>query len=95
MGLYLGTIALAREHNIATLFVLTETRLAKHLSRLGVEIRQIGSPIDHRGRRVPSVMTVASILDGLNFMVRPLYEVIAQEVRAGIESQRNSVLIAR
>ena len=41
VGLYLGTIALAREHDIKTLFVLTEPKLARHLARLGVVVRQI------------------------------------------------------
>jgi N-acyl amino acid synthase of PEP-CTERM/exosortase system len=95
IGLYLGTIALAREHNIATLFVLTEPRLAHHLERLGVAIRQIGGPVEHRGTRVPSMMTVASIVDGLNFVIRPLYEVVAAEVKAGVAAQRQPSLMAR
>ena len=93
VGLYLGTIALAREHDIKTLFVLTEPKLAKHLARLGVVIRQIGGPVQHRGTRVPSVMTVASIIDGLNFMVRPLYRVVAAQVGVGIAVQRESVTV--
>jgi N-acyl amino acid synthase of PEP-CTERM/exosortase system len=93
VGLYLGTIALAREHNITTLFVLTEPKLAKHLARLGVVIRQIGGPVEHRGKRVPSVMTVASIIDGLNFIVRPLYRVVAAQVGAGIAVQRQDATV--
>ena len=93
VGLYLGTIALAREHDITTLFVLTEPKLAKHLARLGVVIRQIGGPVEHRGRRVPSVMTVASIIDGLNFIVRPLYRVVAAQVGAGIAVQRQDATV--
>lgn len=93
VGLYLGTIALAREYGITTLFVLTEPRLAKHLARLGVVIRQIGGAVDHRGIRVPSMMTVATIIDGLNFIVRPLYEVIVAEIRAGIAAQRQAITV--
>jgi len=90
VGLYLATVELARLHNIATLLVLTEPRLAHHLGRLGVDLRQIGGPIEHRGMRMPSIMTVASIVDGLNFLVRPLYKVVAEEVVAGIQAQRGT-----
>jgi len=95
IGLYLGTIALAREHNIATLFVLTEPRLQHHFARLGVNIRQIGSPVEHRGTRVPSMMTVAGIVDGLNFVMRPLYEVVAAEVKQGVHAHREASLVTR
>jgi len=68
--------------------VLTEPRLAKHLARLGVDIRQIGGPIEHRGTRVPSSMTVSSVMGGINFVIRPLYKVVAEEVRLGVRAQR-------
>jgi N-acyl amino acid synthase of PEP-CTERM/exosortase system len=86
VGLYLGTIELARLHGIETLFVLTEPRLTKHFTRLGVEVRQVGAEVDHRGIRVPSMMSVSRIIDGLNFIVRPLYREIAKEVRNGVEA---------
>ena len=88
VALYLGTIELAALHGIDTLFVLTEPRLASHFSKLGVRIQQIGGPIEHRGTRVPSMMSVQSILSGLNFVVRPLYKVIAAEMRAALETNR-------
>ena len=91
VGLYLGTIELARQHGIMNLLVLTEPRLASHLGRLGVEMRQIGGAVEHRGLRVPSVMTVSAVLDGLNFLIRPLYKVVAEEVRLGVERARGTV----
>jgi len=39
-------------------------------------------------------MTVASILDGLNFLVRPLHKVIADEVVAGVRTQRATAVAA-
>ena len=51
-------IAQARHHGIETLFMLTERRLAKQLSRLGVNVHKIGAPIEHRGIRYPSMMSV-------------------------------------
>jgi N-acyl amino acid synthase of PEP-CTERM/exosortase system len=85
VGLYLGTIELARLHRIETLFVLTEPRLAAHFAWLGVEIKRIGRAIEHRGTRIPSMMRVSSIIEGLNFIMRPLYEEIAQEVRESLQ----------
>jgi len=84
VGLYLGTIELAALHGIDTLFVLTEPRLASHLAKLGVRIQQIGGPVEHRGTRVPSMMRVTSIISGLNFIVRPLYRVISEEVNKAV-----------
>jgi len=80
-GLYLGIIELAALHGIENLFVLTEARLVHQLARLGVTLTQIGTAVEHRGMRVPSVLRVSSIVAGLNFVVRPLYQVIAQQVR--------------
>lgn len=91
VGLYLGTLELARLNGIETLFMLTEPRLAKHFARLGVKVEQIGRPVEHRGRRVPSMMKVRSIIEGLNFIVRPLYKVIAEEVRRAVRDQARSV----
>lgn len=88
IGLYLGTLELARLHGVDTLFVLTEPRLAQHFARLGVEVAQIGGAIEHRGIRVPSMMRVRSIIDGLNFIMRSLYDVIAEEVQEGLARQQ-------
>jgi N-acyl amino acid synthase of PEP-CTERM/exosortase system len=75
-------------YGIETLFVLTEPRLAKHLARLGVDIKQVGGPVEHRGTRILSIMTVASVMGGINFVIRPLYKVVAEEVRLGVRAQR-------
>ncbi len=79
-GLYLGMIAQARHHGIETLFMLTERGLAKQLARLGVGLRDGGPPIEHRGIRYPSMMSVQEVVDGLSFFVRPLFAVIAGEM---------------
>ncbi|HVC10899.1 MAG TPA: PEP-CTERM/exosortase system-associated acyltransferase [Burkholderiales bacterium] len=88
IGLYLGTVELAALHGIESLFILTEPKLAKHFARLGVEVTPIGSAVEHRGMRVPSVMMVGNIIGGLNVFVRPLYEAIAEEVRQAVRLQR-------
>lgn len=87
VALYLATTELASLHGIEHMFVLTEARLATHFARLGVNVRQIGAPVEHRGRRIPSMLDVKEILGGLNGIVRPLYNVIAGEVRDGMRDQ--------
>jgi N-acyl amino acid synthase of PEP-CTERM/exosortase system len=84
VALYLATLELAALHGIETLFVLTEPRLASHFARLGVDIKHIGAPVEHRGTRIPSMMSVSSIIEGLNFIMRPFHTVIAHEVRQGM-----------
>ena len=79
-------IAQAQRFGIDTLFVLTEPRLARHLSLLGVHIKRIGGPVEHLGKRVPSMMSVPSIVGGFGPFVRPLYEQIAGEVTRGYGS---------
>lgn len=86
LAVYLCLIALARHYRISTLFVLTEPRLAANLSRLGVRVEQIGGAIEHRGTRVPSMLSVDEIIGGMNFVVRALFEVVSREVRDGIEA---------
>jgi len=80
VGLYLGMIAQARRHGVETLFMLTEPRLARHLSLLGVRIQRVGGPVEHRGRRVPSMLSVPGIVKSFGPFVRPLYETIEAEI---------------
>lgn len=87
VALYLATTELAALRGIHTMFLLTEPRLASHFAKLGVNIIQIGDPVEHRGVRIPSVVNVRKIIDGLNFIMRPLYDTVAQQVREGIEEQ--------
>lgn len=85
IGLYLGAMALAERHGVDTLFVLTEPRLASHFAKLGVEIRQIGGPVEYRGTRIPSMMDVDSIIKGLRFVVKPIWKVIREEIDRGYQ----------
>ncbi|MCB1915431.1 MAG: PEP-CTERM/exosortase system-associated acyltransferase [Rhodocyclaceae bacterium] len=85
VGLYLGAVCLADRQGIETLFVLTEPRLAAHFGKLGVKIRQIGEPVDHRGLRVPSMMDVQSIIKGMRWLLRPIWETVKAQIEAGHE----------
>ncbi|THF60497.1 PEP-CTERM/exosortase system-associated acyltransferase [Pseudothauera rhizosphaerae] len=85
IGLYLGAVALASRSGIDTLFVLTEPRLASHFAKLGVEIRQIGGGVEHRGLRVPSVMDVPGIVKNMRLIIKPIWRVIQEEIEQGYE----------
>lgn len=80
VSLYLGLVAIASIQGVETLFMLTEPRLAGHFAKLGVTVRQIGSPIEHRGLRIPSMMRVSEGVSGLNADCRPLFLELMQEV---------------
>lgn len=83
VSLYMGSIAIAREAGVQTLFVLTEPRLASHFARLGVRIRQIGAPVEHRGQRVPSMIDVEDVVRTMHRMMRPLWRVVSDQVLQG------------
>lgn len=84
IGLYLGTTELARLNGIDTLFVLTEERLASHFVKLGFQLQFIGSPVEHHGKRIPSMMSVSIIITNMRPMLRPLYQTIAADIRAAL-----------
>ena len=81
VGLYLGIIAVATLHEIQRLYVLTEPRLSGHLRNLGIGITQVGTPVEHRGVRVPSMIHVASVQTGLRPTVLPFYDHIQDSIR--------------
>ena len=70
----------------AAVFVLTEPRLAKHFSHLGVEVRQIGGPISHRGTRIPSLMQVEEIIRNMRSLIRPLWEIVHEQIKRGFDA---------
>ena len=88
VALYLAITELAALHGIHTMFLLTEPRLAAHFQKLGVNIIQVGDPVEHRGLRIPSVVNVRKIIDGLNFIMRPLYDAISEQVQERLEQQQ-------
>ncbi|HEX6736072.1 MAG TPA: PEP-CTERM/exosortase system-associated acyltransferase [Azonexus sp.] len=83
VSLYLSAISLALHAGRDILFTLTEPRLANHFLRLGVDIRQIGSPISHRGIRVPSMIDVKSVIRSMRSSMRPLWQAVNEEIHLG------------
>lgn len=89
LALYLATVELARLNGIELLFVLTEERLASHFRKLGVNILTIGAPVEHRGKRIPSMMHTGAIIGDLKPIFQPLYHAIAADVAHGLKLFRN------
>lgn len=85
ISLYLGVVALAARNGIDTLFVLTEPRLANHFARLGVNIRQIGEAVTHRGTRIPSMIDVRDVIDNMRLLMKPLWREVASEIDQSYE----------
>ena len=80
IALYFGCAALARKSGVEHVLVLTEPRLSAHFRKLGMNIRQIGTGVEHRGHRVPSVIDSTTFPDDIHFALRSLYALIEEEV---------------
>lgn len=80
VSLYLAAAAVARRLQVEHVFVLTEPRLASHFTRIGFDIRCVGSAIEHRGSRVPSLLSSSKVVENLRPMIRPLYDIVQQSV---------------
>jgi N-acyl amino acid synthase of PEP-CTERM/exosortase system len=85
MSLYLGAAAVARRLSVENVFVLTEPRLASHFVRLGFDIHPIGDEIEHRGARVPSLLSSSKVVGNLRPLIKPLYAVIDRLVNRSFE----------
>lgn len=95
VGLYLGAVALAHRHGIEYLFTLTEPRLAQHFGKLGVRVRQIGEPVEHRGLRIPSMLHVPQIMSGMRRFLRPMWKEVNLQIEAAYAEQaRDAALVA-
>ena len=80
VSLYIAAVQLAERHGIEYLLTLTEPRLADHFAKLGVHIVPIGTAVEHRGTRVPSLLRVSDITANLRLFVRPLWKVIHEQI---------------
>lgn len=86
VSLYLGMACIALKLGIEHVFVLTEPRLASHFVRIGFDIHQIGGAIEHRGTRVPSMLSSSKTVAGLRPLIKPLYAVIEESVDAAFKA---------
>lgn len=91
VALYYGAIALAKRLGLDMVFILTEPRLAKHFNKIGFRVHPIGTPIEHRGQRIPSLVTVAETEENLPRSIRPLYQLLCDEIGSGFDGQSKTL----
>ncbi len=94
LGLYYGAVELARLHGVKLLFILTEERLANHFNKLGFEIQFIGAPTEHHGQRFPSMFSIDKTIQNIRPAIYPLYQTIAEDIKAGLEGNDTSSIMA-
>lgn len=86
ISLYMGTIKLAHSHGVNYLFMLTEPRLASHFQKLGADLQIIGDSVNHRGKRIPSMLNINEVINNMRFIFRPLYRTIVADIeKNGLE----------
>lgn len=91
VSLYLAAAAVAQRLGIEHVFVLTEPRLASHFTRIGFDIRPVGGAIEHRGLRVPSLLSSSKVVANLRPLIRPLYEVVESAVTRAYEAHEKAL----
>lgn len=80
ISLFMGTIRLAQIKGIDYLFLLTDEKLAHHFSKLGSDIQPIGKPVEHRGKRVPSVVCISKTINKMKPSFRSFYQIVVREI---------------
>lgn len=81
VGLYFGVATISLLQGIEYVFVLTEPRVAEHFARLGIDIAPIGRPVEDQESRIPSVIRLERLMNGMSPAVRPLFTEIQMQVR--------------
>ena len=81
MCLTFSAISLMLEQTLDYGIALMEPRLARLLVRFGVEIKQIGQPIDYFGIRAPFLIFPEKTYQNLTQEYRFLFDIISSELR--------------
>ncbi|MBE0434626.1 MAG: PEP-CTERM/exosortase system-associated acyltransferase [Methylomicrobium sp.] len=82
MCLTFSSISLMLEHALDYGIALMEPRLARLLVRFGVELKQIGQPVDHFGIRAPFLIFPNKTYQNLMPEYRLLFDIISSELKA-------------
>ena len=83
VSLYIAAVVMAQRRGVEYLFTLTEPRLARHFSLMGVQVHAIGSPVEHRGLRVPSLIRVSEVYPSLRALIRPIWHEVHAQMSTG------------
>lgn len=80
LGLYFAVAAVALEHELNSVFVMMEPRLARAMQRYGIKFRQIGDIVDYHGMRGPFHLTRNQLLEDMAPELRSLFEAIQRSL---------------
>ena len=83
LGLYLAAACSGLEDGKAGVFALMEPRLARRLRIHGIEFRQMGEGIEHRGLRAPFYISREDLFHGITPPVRGFLDVVCSDTRRG------------
>lgn len=84
IGLYLAAASLFVHKQLDYIFVMTEPRLARALSRVGLRFEQMGDVIEYHGQRAPFFITPKMLNEHLKPDLKKLYQHILSQVRTDI-----------
>jgi N-acyl amino acid synthase of PEP-CTERM/exosortase system len=82
LGLYLSAAAIGLNLGMERAFAMMESRLARRLHIYGIHFEQIGTEVEHRGKRAPFQITKAKLYAHLNNDIRGLLDDIQKSVDA-------------
>ena len=74
------------------LFLLSEPRLAQHLNKIGITNSRSVRPVEHRGLRAPSVLDVRKGIDNLDIQLRPIFDVVRDQIAAAERGSERGLL---
>ncbi|ANG62495.1 hypothetical protein A8C75_08340 [Marinobacterium aestuarii] len=76
VGLYLAAAALFVQQNYQYVLVMMEPKLARALTRIGIQFQQAGEPIDYHGRRAPFYISPEILLSNMIAPIREMFDAI-------------------
>nr|WP_067297933.1 PEP-CTERM/exosortase system-associated acyltransferase [Marinobacterium profundum] len=80
IGLYLAAGSLCVLNKYHYVVVMMEPKLAKGLSRVGIQFQQAGEPIDYHGLRAPYCISPEMLLSNMIPPVREMFDAISNEL---------------
>lgn len=81
ISLYLMATAVIKKNKMEHVFVMMEPRLARSMSFVGIQFKQIGPTVEYHGTRAPYYLNINDLINNLNSGFRGLYDRIAEQVQ--------------
>jgi len=76
LGLFAGIVRMSAENNITHWLAVMEPTLLRFLTRYGIYFQPAGPLVDYHGMRQPAVAEIDSVLSGIYFQRRDVWEII-------------------